>query len=65
LPSPWRSSPARSFDAPLRALCAVAAAQWAALACVDEKAMWKTLIADRKRRLAEDGVESGDKIADP
>jgi hypothetical protein len=54
-----------SFDAPLRALCAVAAAQWAALACVDEKAMWKTLIADRKRRLAEDGVESGDKIADP
>ena len=43
-----------AFDAPLRALCAVAAAQWAALACGDERAMWRTLIDDRKRRLAED-----------
>jgi hypothetical protein len=30
-----------AFDAPLRALCAVAAAQWAALACADERAMWR------------------------
>jgi hypothetical protein len=45
-----------AFDAPLRALCAVAAAQWAALACSDERAMWRTLIDDRKRRLADDDV---------
>ena len=43
-----------SFDAPLRALCAVAAAQWAALAAADERAMWRTLIEDRKRKLAEE-----------
>lgn len=47
-----------AFDAPLRALCAVTAAQWAALACGDERAMWTTLIADRKRRVAEDGVDA-------
>ncbi len=46
-----------AFDAPLRALCAVTAAQWAVLACGDERAMWTTLIADRKRRMAEDGVD--------
>ena len=45
-----------ALDAPLRALCAVAAAQWAALACSDERAMWRTLIEDRKRRLADDEV---------
>jgi hypothetical protein len=45
-----------AFDAPLRALCALAAAQWAALACADEKAMWRTLIDDRKRRLEENGA---------
>jgi hypothetical protein len=45
-----------AFDAPLRALCVVAAAQWAALACIDERAMWRTLIDDRKRRLAEDDL---------
>jgi hypothetical protein len=43
-----------AFDAPLRALCAVTAAIWAALACVDERAMWRTLIEDRKRRLQEE-----------
>jgi hypothetical protein len=43
-----------AFDAPLRALCAVAAAQWAALAAADERAMWRTLIEDRKRKLAEE-----------
>jgi hypothetical protein len=43
-----------AFDVPLRALCAVAAAQWAALASADERAMWRALIEDRKRRLAQD-----------
>jgi hypothetical protein len=43
-----------AFDAPLRALCAVAASQWAALACADERSMWRTLMDDRKRRQAED-----------
>jgi hypothetical protein len=47
------------FDAPLRALCVVAAAQWVTLACVDENAMWTTLLADRRRRLAEDGLDDG------
>jgi hypothetical protein len=32
----------------------VTAAIWAALACVDERAMWRTLIEDRKRRLQEE-----------
>jgi hypothetical protein len=45
-----------TFDEPLRALCVVVAAQWAVLACVDEKAMWRTLLADRKQRLAEEGI---------
>jgi hypothetical protein len=45
-----------SFDAPLRALCAVAAAQWAALACSDERAMWRTLIDDRRRRVVEGDI---------
>jgi hypothetical protein len=45
------------FDAPLRALCAVVAAQWAALACVDERAMWRTLIDDRKRALADEQAD--------
>jgi len=44
-----------AFDAPLRGLCAVTAAIWAVLACVDERAMWRTLLEDRKRRLEEDG----------
>ena len=43
-----------AFDAPLRGLCAVTASIWAALACVDERAMWRTLIEDRKRRIAEE-----------
>jgi hypothetical protein len=42
-----------AFDAPLRALCIVAASQWAALSCADERAMWSTLLGDRKRRLEE------------
>jgi hypothetical protein len=43
-----------AFDAPLRALCAVTAAVWAALASGDGRAMWRTLLDDRKRRLIED-----------
>jgi hypothetical protein len=43
-----------TFDAPLHALCAVVAAQWAVLACVDERAMWRSLLADRKQRLADE-----------
>jgi hypothetical protein len=40
-----------SFDAPLRALCVVVAAHWATLACGDERAMWRTLLDERKRKL--------------
>jgi hypothetical protein len=43
-----------SFDAPLRALCAVVASFWTTLASGDERAMWRTLIDDRKRRLEEE-----------
>ena len=46
-----------AFDVPLRALCAAAAAQWAILASVDDKAMWRALIDDRKVRLAEERGE--------
>jgi hypothetical protein len=42
-----------AFDAPLRALCGVAAAGWATLASSDERAMWRTLIQDRHRKLAD------------
>jgi hypothetical protein len=45
-----------AFDAPLRAMCGVAAALWASLACQDERAMWRTLIDDRKRKLEEDSA---------
>lgn len=50
-----------ALDAPLCALCAVAAAQWTALAAIDERAMWRTLIDDRNRRAAEEagGLASG------
>jgi hypothetical protein len=40
-----------SFDAPVRALCVAVASQWATLACGDERAMWRTLLDDRKRKL--------------
>jgi hypothetical protein len=42
-----------AFDAPLRALCGVAAAGWATLASADERAMWRTLMQDRQRKLAD------------
>jgi hypothetical protein len=44
-----------SFDVPMCALCAVAAAGWAALASVDERSMWRALLGDRSRRLSESG----------
>ena len=48
-----------SFDAPLRALCAVVASQWAALACIDERAMWRTLLGDRSRSAQDaDGAQA-------
>lgn len=40
-----------ALDVPLCALCAVVAAQWATLASIDDRAMWRTLIDDRARRL--------------
>jgi hypothetical protein len=43
-----------AFDAPLRALCSVAAAQWAVIAFADERAMWRALVADRDRRRSEE-----------
>jgi hypothetical protein len=50
-----------AFDAPLRALCAVVAAQWAVLAGADEQAMWRTLLGERNARLAEDPAAAGKK----
>ena len=32
-----------AFDAPMRALCAVVAAEWAALAAADDRAMWRSM----------------------
>ncbi|HXX66347.1 MAG TPA: hypothetical protein VEK07_04145 [Polyangiaceae bacterium] len=43
-----------ALDVPICALCAVVAAQWTTLASVDDRAMWRTLIDDRARRLRED-----------
>jgi hypothetical protein len=42
-----------AFDAPLRALCAATAAQWLAIAQIDGRSMWRTLLDDRARRLAD------------
>jgi hypothetical protein len=52
-----------SFDVPLCALCVVAAAGWAALASVDERAMWRALLSDRTRRLTESGEPQVDRSA--
>jgi hypothetical protein len=41
-----------AFDAPLRGLTAVVAAEWAALAAIDSRAMWRTLLADRNAERA-------------
>ena len=50
-----------SFDAPLCALCAAAAAQWAALASVDERGMWRALMLDRARRLKDAGEDNANR----
>ncbi len=42
-----------AFDAPLRALCGVAAAGWATLASADTREMWRVLKQDRDRKLAD------------
>lgn len=42
-----------AFDAPLRALCGVAAAGWATLASGDTREMWRVLKQDRDRKLAD------------
>jgi hypothetical protein len=39
-----------SFDAPLRALSAVAGALWLMVATIDDRAMWKSLLAEREKR---------------
>ncbi|WP_394846701.1 hypothetical protein LZC95_04445 [Pendulispora brunnea] len=45
-----------AYDAPLRALAAAAAAVWMMLAFSDDRAMWRTLLAEREERLRrEDG----------
>jgi hypothetical protein len=43
-----------AFDVPLRALCVVASAQWLALACVDGRSMWRTLLSERARKAADE-----------
>jgi hypothetical protein len=45
-----------AFDAPLRAMCAVVAAQWATLASIDERAMWRALLDERSRRIRDTGA---------
>lgn len=48
-----------ALDVPLCALCAVVAAHWTALASVDQRTMWRTLIDDRARRLEDDDGVGG------
>jgi hypothetical protein len=38
-----------SFDAPLRALCAVAGGLWLMVATTDDRAMWKSILAQREK----------------
>jgi len=38
-----------SFDAPLRALAAVAGALWLMVATTDDRAMWKSILAERQK----------------
>jgi hypothetical protein len=39
-----------SFDAPLRGLAVVAAAQWIAIAMADDRVMWRSLLDERKEK---------------
>jgi hypothetical protein len=52
-----------AYDVPLCALSAIAAAVWATLAGVDERAMWRTLLVDRARRLREAGEDDTSRAA--
>jgi hypothetical protein len=51
-----------AFDAPLRGLAAVVAAEWAALAAVDGRAMWRSLLAERNRRTPSPLAKSSDEL---
>jgi len=42
-----------AFDVPLRALSATAGALWLMVAVTDDRAMWRSLIATREKRLAD------------
>jgi hypothetical protein len=44
-----------SFDVPLRALCAVAGSLWLMVATLDDRAMWRSLLAERERRAEAEG----------
>jgi hypothetical protein len=44
-----------SFDVPLRALSAVAGALWLMVATLDDRAMWRSLLAERERRAEAEG----------
>ena len=41
-----------AFDSPLRAIAVVAAAQWIAVAAGDDRAMWRSLLDQRNRKLS-------------
>jgi hypothetical protein len=43
-----------AFDVPLHALSATAGALWLVVAVTDDRAMWRSLIVERERRLAEE-----------
>ncbi|WP_394823219.1 hypothetical protein [Pendulispora albinea] len=45
-----------AYDAPLRALAAAAAAVWMMLALTDDRAMWRSLLAEREERLRREGA---------
>ncbi|WP_394836267.1 hypothetical protein LVJ94_05080 [Pendulispora rubella] len=49
-----------AYDAPLRALAAAAAAVWMMLAFSDDRAMWRTLLAEREERMRRDDGRSED-----
>jgi hypothetical protein len=45
-----------AFDAPLRALCVVAASIWITLASSDDVSMWQALLAQKRRGAAKDAL---------
>jgi hypothetical protein len=40
-----------AFDSPLRAIAVVAAAQWIVVASVDDRAMWRSLLDQRNKKV--------------